>query len=189
MKRPPVCQVGCANGGPEHRYSLSEEPDAGHKAPRLSLNLLSQPHGWRGACAESGVDPTAGFPRATMVQGRCMRTQNFPFPPEITGRMAVSRTQRELYVADPPAGWPAQPLPGDGPVLDMLLEAALVGEDLVAEVAVFLLPIEQEPEEKAIDPAHKAWQEGAGGQGIGVVIIELSSRVSTGCVAGSGPSP
>ena len=148
-----------------------------------SLNLLSQPHGWRGANAESGADPLAGFPRGTMVQGHWTGVRNFPFPPEITGRMgslvgsawAMSRTQRELYVADPPAGWPARPLPGDGPVLDMLLEAALVGEDLVAEVAVFLLPVEQEPEEKAIDPAHKAWQEGAGGQGRGVVIIELSS--------------
>lgn len=47
----------------------------------------------------------------------------------------------------------------------MLLEAALVGEDLVAAVAVFLLPIEQEPEEKAVDPAHEAWEEGAGGAG------------------------
>lgn len=45
----------------------------------------------------------------------------------------------------------------------MLLEAALIGEDLVAEVAAFPLPREQEPEEEAIDPAHEAWQEGTGG--------------------------
>lgn len=168
MKRPPACQVGCANGGPEHRYSLSEEPDAGHKAPRFSLNLLSQPHSWRGARGEEWSGPHGWFPESHNGAGTLNGDSELPFPPEITGRMAVSRTQRELYVADPPAGWPTWPLPGDGPVLDMLLEAALVGEDLVAEVAVFLLPVEQEPEEKAIDPAHKAWQEGAGGQGIGV---------------------
>lgn len=92
-------------------------------------------------------------------------------PPLITGRTrnlvgrAARKTQGDRPVPDPPAGWPTQPLPGDGPVLDMLLEAALVGEDLVAEVAVFLLPIEQKPEEKAIDPAHEAWHEGASGQG------------------------
>ena len=63
----------------------------------------------------------------------------------------------------PPAARPARPLPGDGPVLDVLLEAALIGEDLVAEVAAFPLPREQEPEEEAIDPAHEAWQEGTGG--------------------------
>lgn len=63
--------------------------------------------------------------------------------------------------------WPTQSLPGDGPVLDMLLEATLIGEDLVADVAVLLLPGEQEPEEAAIDPAHKAWQKSAGGEGQG----------------------
>lgn len=148
-------------------------------ATKPYVSSLNQP----GANGESGVDPLAGFPRGTMVQGHWTGIWNFPFPSEITGRMgslvgsawAVSMTQRELYVADPPTGWPARPLPGDGPVLDMLLEAAFVVEDLVAEVAVFLLPVEQEPEEKAIDPAHKAWQEGAGGQGRGVLIIKLSS--------------
>lgn len=62
-----------------------------------------------------------------------------------------------------PTARTAQPLPGDGPVLDVLLEATLVGEDLVADVAALLLPGKQEPEEAAIDPAHEAWQEGAGG--------------------------
>lgn len=61
-----------------------------------------------------------------------------------------------------------QPPPGDGPVLDMLLEATLVGEDPVAEVAALLLPGEQEPEEKAVDPAHEARQEGAGGRAEGM---------------------
>lgn len=60
-----------------------------------------------------------------------------------------------------------QPLPGDGPVLDMLLEPTLIGEDLVAEVAVLLLLGEKEPEEEAIDPAHEARQEGAEGGGRG----------------------
>lgn len=50
-------------------------------------------------------------------------------------------------------------LSGDGPVLDMLLEAALVGENLVADVAT-LLPDEQELEEEAIDPADKGPAEG-----------------------------
>lgn len=59
-------------------------------------------------------------------------------------------------------GWP---LPGDGPVLDMLLESTFVGEDLVAEVAALLLGAEQQPEEEAVDPAHQAWQEGAAGTG------------------------
>lgn len=54
-------------------------------------------------------------------------------------------------------------LPGDGPVLDVLLEATFVGEDLVTEVAALLLAVEQQPEEEAVDPAHEAWQEGAAG--------------------------
>lgn len=45
----------------------------------------------------------------------------------------------------------------------MLLEATLVGEDLVAEVAALLLVAEQQPEEEAVDPAHEEWQIGAGG--------------------------
>ena len=45
----------------------------------------------------------------------------------------------------------------------MLLEATLVGEDLVAEVAALLLAVEQQPEEEAVDPAHEAWQVGAAG--------------------------
>lgn len=47
----------------------------------------------------------------------------------------------------------------------MLLEAALIAEDLVAEVTVLLLAVEQQPEEEAIDPTHEARQEGAAGQG------------------------
>lgn len=70
--------------------------------------------------------------------------------------MGCEHGPRELYVADPPTGWPLSPYLGMAQNLDMLLEAAFVVEDLVAEVAVFLLPVEQEPEEKAIDPAHKA---------------------------------
>lgn len=54
-------------------------------------------------------------------------------------------------------------LPRDGPVLYMLLEATLVGEDLVTEVAALLLAVEQHPEEEAVDPAHEAWQVGAAG--------------------------
>lgn len=56
-------------------------------------------------------------------------------------------------------------LPGDGPVLDMLLESTLIGEDLVAEVAALLLVVEQQPEEETIDPAHQAWHKGAVGTG------------------------
>lgn len=51
-------------------------------------------------------------------------------------------------------------LSGDGPVVDVLLEATLVGGDLIAEVAT-LLPDEQEPAEKAIESANEAQQEGA----------------------------
>ena len=51
-------------------------------------------------------------------------------------------------------------LSGDGPIVDVLLEATLVGGDLVAEVAT-LLPDEQEPAEKAIESANEAQQEGA----------------------------
>lgn len=52
----------------------------------------------------------------------------------------------------------------------MLLEATLVGKDLVAEVAALFLGVEQQPEEEAVDPAHEAGQEGAAGdrQGRGV---------------------
>lgn len=46
----------------------------------------------------------------------------------------------------------------------MLLEATLVGEDLVAEVAALLLAVEQQPEEEAVDPAHEARQVGAAGE-------------------------
>lgn len=66
-----------------------------------------------------------------------------------------------------------QPLPGDGPVLDMLLEPTLIGEDLVAEVAVLLLLGEKEPEEEAIDPAHEARQEGAEGGGRGGTLSSI----------------
>lgn len=55
--------------------------------------------------------------------------------------------------------------PGDGPVLDVLLETTFVGEDLVAEVAALLLVVEQQPEEEAVDPAHEARQVGAAGRG------------------------
>lgn len=75
------------------------------------------------------------------------------------GRQAGS-PRRGLFDADP------RP-PGDGPVLDVLLEAALVAEDPVAQVAVLLPPGEQEPEEEAVDAAHEARQEGAGGAGRG----------------------
>lgn len=70
------------------------------------------------------------------------------------------------------------PLPGDGPVLDMLLEATLVGEDLVAEVAALLLAVEQQPEEEAVDPAHEAWQVGAAGdraEGLGGPAFTVSA--------------
>lgn len=78
---------------------------------------------------------------------------------------AVVRTQGSFFGTDPSPVRLPQSLPGDGPVLDMLLETTLIGEDLVAEVAALFLPGEQEPEEEAIDPAHKARQESAGGTG------------------------
>lgn len=55
-------------------------------------------------------------------------------------------------------------LHGDGPVLHMLLEAALVVEDLVADVDVLHPGAEEEPEEEAVDPAHQAGHEGAEGR-------------------------
>lgn len=81
----------------------------------------------------------------------------------------------DRFGTDPPSAWPTQPLPGDGPVLDMLLEPTLIGEDLVAEVAVLPLLGEKEPEKEAIDPAHEEWQEGAEGEGGGHTIIVLFS--------------
>lgn len=55
-------------------------------------------------------------------------------------------------------------LHGDGPVLHMLLEAALVVEDLVADIDVLHPGAEEEPEEEAVDPAHQAGHEGAEGR-------------------------
>lgn len=45
----------------------------------------------------------------------------------------------------------------------MLLEAALVVEDLVADVDVLHPGAEEEPEEEAVDPAHQAGHKGAAG--------------------------
>lgn len=67
----------------------------------------------------------------------------------------------------------------------MLLETTLIGEDLVAEVAALFLPGEQEPEEEAIDPAHKARQESAGGAHNNHIVQYL---VSASCVPGTGLS-
>lgn len=54
-----------------------------------------------------------------------------------------------INVVTHPQGGPLGPCKGWPSPLDMLLEAAFVVEDLVAEVAVFLLPIEQEPRRKS----------------------------------------
>lgn len=58
-------------------------------------------------------------------------------------------------------------LHGDGPVLNVLLEATLVVEDLVADGNILHPGAEEEPEEEAVDPAHQAGHEGAAGERAG----------------------
>lgn len=50
-------------------------------------------------------------------------------------------------------------LHGDGPILHMLLETALIVEDLIAHVDIFHTAREEEPEEEAVDPENQAGQE------------------------------